>query len=233
MHTLHFDRGFTPCSHGPFVRGALFLFVPFFVISSSSLSDPSISATLARSRPRLGRQIVDIFPARSSDFSSSPTSSAGGSTLAAVGWWSSSSGSSLTTTGSLLDKSGRQLVVMAHGDTSYDDLGIERSQKTDSDSIPDWPYWPAWLLAKTFSHSPGVLQRSGAGTAWPATITATATDPATATGPATPGKTTGVAMTAGGGTRAATTNGANRGVPPGIRTETRATGTATGARMRT
>ena len=34
--------------------------------------------------------------------------------------------------GSLLDKSGRQVVVMAHGDTSYDDLGLERSQKTDS-----------------------------------------------------------------------------------------------------
>ena len=34
--------------------------------------------------------------------------------------------------GILLDKSGRQVVVMAHGDTSYDDLGVERSQKTDT-----------------------------------------------------------------------------------------------------
>ena len=43
-------------------------------------------------------------------------------------WWSS--GSSLTTMGSLFKKIGRQVVVMAHGDTSYDDLGLERSQKT-------------------------------------------------------------------------------------------------------
>ena len=49
-------------------------------------------------------------------------------------WWWSSSGSSLTTTGSLLNKSGCQMVVMAHGDTSYDDLGLERSQKTETDS---------------------------------------------------------------------------------------------------
>ena len=39
-----------------------------------------MSTTLAYSRPRLGRQIVDICPARSSVFSSSPWSSAGGST---------------------------------------------------------------------------------------------------------------------------------------------------------
>ena len=136
LHTLHCDRYFTPCSHGPFVGGALFLFVPFFLasFSSSSLSDPSSSATLAYSRSRLGRQIVVPFPARSSDFSSSSLSSAGGSTLTAGGWWWSSSGSSLTTTGSLLNKSGCQMVFMAHGDTSYDDLRVERSQKTETDS---------------------------------------------------------------------------------------------------
>ena len=27
--TLQFERFFTPCSHGPFVRGALFRFAPF------------------------------------------------------------------------------------------------------------------------------------------------------------------------------------------------------------
>ena len=33
-----------------------------------------------------------------------------------------------------LNKTGCQVVVMAHGDTSYDDgVGVERSQKTDSE----------------------------------------------------------------------------------------------------
>ena len=39
------------------------------------------------------------------------------------GWWWWSSGSSLTTTGSLFNKAWCQMVLMAHGDTSYDDLG--------------------------------------------------------------------------------------------------------------
>jgi hypothetical protein len=45
---LHVERYFTPCSHGPFVLGALFRFVPFVVDSSlrfSSTLAPSISGT--------------------------------------------------------------------------------------------------------------------------------------------------------------------------------------------
>ena len=38
----------------------------------------------------------------------------------------------MTTMGTPLKKGGCQMVVMAHGDTSYDDLGVERSQKTDT-----------------------------------------------------------------------------------------------------
>ena len=46
-HTLQFERFFTPCSHGPFVRGALFRFAPFpsrSVFFSSSPFIPSSSA---------------------------------------------------------------------------------------------------------------------------------------------------------------------------------------------
>ena len=52
------------------------------------------------------------------------------------GWWWSSPGSSLTTMGTPLKKGGCQMVFMAHGYTSYDDLRVERSQKTDSDVSP-------------------------------------------------------------------------------------------------
>ena len=53
-----------------------------------------------------------------------------------VGW---SSSGSLTTTGSLFNKSGRQMVFMAHGDTSYDDLG----------SWSSGPRKLTWLAART------------------------------------------------------------------------------------
>ena len=35
----------------------------------------------------------------------------------------------MTMMGSLLKTGWCQMVLMAHGDTSYDDLGVERSQK--------------------------------------------------------------------------------------------------------
>ena len=55
---LYFDRCFTPCSHGPFVGGALFRFVPFFVASSPSLSVSSTSPYSLRVTLTFGRQIV-------------------------------------------------------------------------------------------------------------------------------------------------------------------------------
>ena len=58
LHTLHFDRYFTPCSHGPFVGGALFRFVPFFVNSPPPLSVSSTSPSSLRVTLTFGRQIV-------------------------------------------------------------------------------------------------------------------------------------------------------------------------------
>ena len=60
LHTLHFDRYFTPCSHGPFVRGALFRFVPCFVNSSPPLSVSSTSPSSSRVTLTFGRQIAGI-----------------------------------------------------------------------------------------------------------------------------------------------------------------------------
>ena len=65
MHTLQFDRYFTPCSHGPFVRGALFRFVPFFVTSSSPPSVSSTSPYSSRVTLTFGRQIVVLIAVRS------------------------------------------------------------------------------------------------------------------------------------------------------------------------
>jgi hypothetical protein len=64
LHTLHAERGFTPCSHGPWCFGAYFRFVPFLVDSSlrfSSTSAPSISGTGILTR---GRHTVVIPPSR-------------------------------------------------------------------------------------------------------------------------------------------------------------------------
>jgi hypothetical protein len=60
---LQFERFFTPCSHGPFVQGALFRFVPFFVSNSSSgTSTPTStsSSTSGTGIRTLGRQTVVI-----------------------------------------------------------------------------------------------------------------------------------------------------------------------------
>jgi len=62
---LHAERFFTPCSHGPFVGGALFRFVPFVVNSSlrfSSTLAPSISGTAILTRGR--HTVVVIIPSR-------------------------------------------------------------------------------------------------------------------------------------------------------------------------
>jgi hypothetical protein len=48
---LHFDRYFTPCSHGPFVGGALFRF--------ALLLDASSSVTLA-STPSSGGSLLTV-----------------------------------------------------------------------------------------------------------------------------------------------------------------------------
>ena len=87
---LHRDRGFTLCSQCPSWEG-LSSRPSWSHPSSSSLSDPP-SRRRWRTAGRGCRQIVP-FPARSSDFSSSPWSSAGGSTLTAGLWWSSSGSS--------------------------------------------------------------------------------------------------------------------------------------------
>jgi hypothetical protein len=62
---LHFERYFSPCSHGPFVGGALFRFVAFVVDASlrcSSTLAPSISGTAILT---LGRHtVVVILPSR-------------------------------------------------------------------------------------------------------------------------------------------------------------------------
>ena len=60
MHTLQFERYFTPCSHGPFVGGALFRFVPFLVESSLDVSVFSASPTSGTSILTRGRQTVVI-----------------------------------------------------------------------------------------------------------------------------------------------------------------------------
>jgi hypothetical protein len=59
---LHFERFFTPCSHGPKCFGAIFRFVPLVVNSSlrfSSTSAPSISGTAILTR---GRHTVVVIP---------------------------------------------------------------------------------------------------------------------------------------------------------------------------
>ena len=89
-----------------------------FAFRSLHLGDAGVQPVEVGSPNRrpLPREILRLFVF--------PWSSAGGSTLTAGGWWRwSSSGSSLTTTGSLFNKFGRKMVLMAHGDTSYDDLG--------------------------------------------------------------------------------------------------------------
>jgi len=72
---LHFERDFTPCSHGPlgyFVGGALFRFVPLFAPSPSlastftSSSSSASAAISARIRSRSGRHHVVILPPRPS-----------------------------------------------------------------------------------------------------------------------------------------------------------------------
>ena len=52
LHTLHFDRGFTPCSHGPFGGGPLFRFVPWFAPSPSSASTSAFTSPRPPSRRR-------------------------------------------------------------------------------------------------------------------------------------------------------------------------------------
>ena len=62
---MQFERYFTPCSHGPFVGGALFRFVPFLVNSSLDVSVFSASSTSGTSILTLGLQTVVIPSARS------------------------------------------------------------------------------------------------------------------------------------------------------------------------
>ena len=59
LHTLHFDRYFTLCSHGPFVGGPLFRFVP--LLDASSVTHTSTS-TSGSTLPTFGRQIAGIHP---------------------------------------------------------------------------------------------------------------------------------------------------------------------------
>ena len=63
MHTLHFERCFTPCSHGPFVGGALFRFVAFVVDSSLDVSVFSASPAFGTGILTLGLQTV-VIPIR-------------------------------------------------------------------------------------------------------------------------------------------------------------------------
>jgi selenoprotein S len=60
---LHAERFFTPCSHGPFVGGALFRFVPFLVDSSLDVSVFSASPTFGTAILTLGLQTV-VIPIR-------------------------------------------------------------------------------------------------------------------------------------------------------------------------
>jgi len=60
---LHLERFFTPCSHGPFVGGALFRFVPFLVNSSFRVSLSSTSPAFRTSILTLGLQTV-VIPIR-------------------------------------------------------------------------------------------------------------------------------------------------------------------------
>ena len=62
MHTLQFERGFTPCSHGPKCLGAYFRFVPFLVNSSLRVSLSSTSPTSGTSILTFGLQIVVVIP---------------------------------------------------------------------------------------------------------------------------------------------------------------------------
>jgi len=60
---LHCERYFTPCSHGPFVGGALFRFVPFTVSNSSSCTsalDSTSTTTSGTSILTRGRQTAVI-----------------------------------------------------------------------------------------------------------------------------------------------------------------------------
>ena len=57
LHTLHFDRYFTPCSHGPFVLWALFRFVP--LLDASSVT-PTSTSTSGSGPLTFGRQIAGI-----------------------------------------------------------------------------------------------------------------------------------------------------------------------------
>ena len=62
LHTLHLERCFTPCSHGPLCFGAIFRFVPFLVNSSLDVSVFSASPTFGTSILTLGLQTVVIIP---------------------------------------------------------------------------------------------------------------------------------------------------------------------------
>ena len=53
LHTLHAERYFTPCSHGPFVGGALFRFVPFVVDSSLRFSSDIGTVDIRNWNPHL------------------------------------------------------------------------------------------------------------------------------------------------------------------------------------
>ena len=59
LHTLQFDRYFTPCSHGPFVGGALFRFVPLLDAPSAN---PTSTSTSGSGPLTFGRQIAGIHP---------------------------------------------------------------------------------------------------------------------------------------------------------------------------
>ena len=63
LHTLQFERYFTPCSHGPWCFGALFRFVPFVVNSSLDVSVFSASPTFGTAILTLGLQTV-VIPIR-------------------------------------------------------------------------------------------------------------------------------------------------------------------------
>ena len=60
---MHFERYFTPCSHGPWCFGALFRFVPFLVNSSLRVSVFSASPTSGTSILTRGLQTV-VIPIR-------------------------------------------------------------------------------------------------------------------------------------------------------------------------
>jgi hypothetical protein len=64
LHTLQWERYFTPCSHGPFVGGARLRFTPFFVSNSGASTSPSASSMFGTSILTIGRRTVVITPAR-------------------------------------------------------------------------------------------------------------------------------------------------------------------------